>query len=210
MARVIKPEDIGFILLASGQSRRMGENKLLLPVGPLAVPCVRKVAEILTAIAPHRVFVVYYDEAVKQALTGLPLETVYNARATFGQSESIKLGITQLWPETIQAFAFVMGDQPLLDAECIEKLTAAFVSSDANIAVPCVGEQSFSPVIFHRCWTEALLQLEGDQGAKGLMASAHAVVCRVPFETAACFEDIDTPEAYQALQKRMTQITNGG
>lgn len=210
MAGDVTTDGIGFILLASGQSSRMGQNKLLLPIGAQQIPCVRRVAEMLTAIAPNRVMAVYHDEAVKQVLAGLPLETLYNERAKFGQSESIKLGVRQPWPATISAFAFVMGDQPLLSEAVVRKLVEVFCNSDANIVVPCVGEWNFSPVIFHRCWTEELLQLDGDRGAKGLMANQSAKVLRVPFETAEVFEDIDTPEAYQALQDRMTKMANGG
>lgn len=210
MAFDVTPEGIVFILLASGQSSRMGQNKLLLPIGNRQTPCVRQVAMVLTGLAPNRVYAVYADAAVKEVLAGLPLETLYNGRAGFGQSESIKLSVGQSWPDNVSAFAFVMGDQPLLSEATLIRLIDAFCHSDANIVVPCVGDQSFSPVIFHRCWTEPLLQLEGDRGAKGLITDKRAKVLRVPFDSAEEFEDMDTPEAYQMLQAHLTLKGNGG
>ncbi len=210
MARRIEPEGVGIILLASGQAKRMGQNKLLLPMGSSREPCVHRLAKMLVALAPERVLVIYQEEAVKWALEDLPLRLVHNPRAALGQSEAIKLGISQPWADSVQAFAFVMGDQPLLTGAVCERLIEVFCDSDADMAVPCVGNTSYSPVIFHRKWTPELLLLTGDKGAKGLLRHPNAKVIRVPFETSDYFKDMDTPEAYEALQKKLASLENGG
>lgn len=210
MATRIEIESIGFILLASGQAKRMGQNKLLMPIGKNEEPCIRKLAKMLTAFAPGNVLAIYQDDAVKLLLEDLPLKLTYNGRAALGQSEAIKLGVSQAWEDGVQAFAFVMGDQPLLTQEVLEQLVEMFWRFGADMVVPCVGDDQYAPVIFHRRWTSELLQLSGDKGAKGLLKHPAAKVIRVLFETNEAFIDMDTPEAYEALQEKAANLKNGG
>ena len=82
------------ILLAAGQSTRMGaHNKLLLDVG--GQPMVRRVAETLLASRIDSVLAVLGHEhtAIAEALEGLPLRTVFNPDYAAGQMSSVRAGI---------------------------------------------------------------------------------------------------------------------
>lgn len=200
--------DLGVILLASGSSKRMGQNKLMLPVGKAQTPCVRMVAEMLCGLGVGQIVVLYKEESVRQVLMDLPLKLIHNPRADLGQSEAIKAGIRSEWPENIRGWAFVMGDQPLLSSWVCRRLFSAYLAAAVdssgseviNGAVPLVSGQGRSPVIFSIRWAESLMALEGDQGAKRLLTSAGAAVLEVAFEDPMPFEDMDTPEAYERLR----------
>lgn len=201
---------IGVILLASGSSSRMGVDKLLLPVGREKIPCVRAIAQQLTALGLGTIAAVYKEDSVKAALEDLEIVLIENPTAALGQSESIKRGVSYEWPETIQAWAFVMGDQPFLSAEVCEKIFKSFLENDCNIAVPVAANRRYSPAVFHRLWKDRLLALKGDVGAKALMDEEDARVFEVFFDTAEPFEDMDTPEAYQRLMKRSVMTEKQG
>lgn len=198
---------LGVILLASGSAKRMGQNKLLLPVGSAQMPCVRVVAEMLCSLGVGQIVVLYKEESVRQVLMDLPLKLIHNPRADLGQSEAIKEGIRAEWSETIRGWAFVMGDQPLLSSWVCRRLFSAFLAEAAenqpaaiNAAMPLVSGQGRSPVVFAVSWALSLMALEGDQGAKRLLTSAEAVVLGVEFDDPEPFEDMDTPEAYERLR----------
>lgn len=198
-----KFEGIGAVLLASGFSRRMGQNKLLLPLGRELKPCIRIVAEALIDSGVGELVVVYQEEEIFQVLKDLPLTFIKNLKAEQGQSESVKLGAAHGWKANINAIAYCVGDQPLFTAACYQKLFEAYGDSEANIVLPCVGGETFSPVIFDFSWREALLTLEGDQGGKVLLNSSKAVVRRVSFNEKIVFMDMDVPEDYETLKGLM-------
>jgi molybdenum cofactor cytidylyltransferase len=199
---------IGIILLASGSSERMGENKLLLPIEGQS--CIYKVGEMISQLKVGCVVALYKEDTVRDQLAGFNFRLIYNPRAHLGQSEAIKLGVSQMWDESIKAWAFVMGDQPLLNEDVCKMLFEAFLKSDSNIAVPCVGDVTYSPVVFHRDWRDPLLSLEGDCGAKRLLKLPEARVLRVMFQETEPFEDMDTAAAYQSIQDRVKKRIVGG
>lgn len=208
MARNLDLNQIGIILLASGSSERMGTNKLLLPIEGQS--CLRRVAEMISRLKVGSVVALYKEDTVRVQLSGFDFRLIDNPKAHLGQSEAIKLGVSQTWDESIKAWAFVMGDQPLLSQEVCETLFHAFLKSDSNIAVPCVGDTTYSPVVFHRDWKGRLLSLEGDFGAKRLLKLPEANVLRVMFQETAPFEDMDTDAAYQRIQEIVKKRIVGG
>ncbi|HZU90931.1 MAG TPA: molybdopterin-binding/glycosyltransferase family 2 protein, partial [Stellaceae bacterium] len=117
---------IAILLLAAGQSRRMGgPNKLLSPVG--GVPMVAHVARRLLASRARPVVAVLGKdaEAVDAALGKLPVERVHNPDFAQGLSSSLKRGIAAL-PEDVDGVVVCLGDMPLVAGRHIERLIAAF------------------------------------------------------------------------------------
>jgi molybdenum cofactor cytidylyltransferase len=209
MVQQIVEKTVGVVLLASGSATRMGQNKLLLPLGESQTPCIRRVGEML-AEWTTQVVVIYQDEAVPTVLADLNFQMFYNAQADKGQSEAIKLGVSQFWDESVQGWLFVMGDQPLLSRAVCERLVTAFLAQEVDVVVPCVGAQSYAPVIFHRDLKESLLKLEGDCGAKGIVNQSGVRVLNIDFQEIDPFMDMDTPETYRVIQDKLIQLEMGG
>jgi molybdenum cofactor cytidylyltransferase len=192
---------ISAIVLAAGASSRFGTQKLVAPVG--GTPLVRIVVEQVLASQVDRVSVVLGNDApsVRAALSGLGLVFVHNSNYAQGMSTSLRRGVSALPPE-VQAAAIVLGDQPLPSPAILDGLVRAFGLDDRRpIVVPSYNGQRGNPVLFGRALFPELMQVTGDQGARGVVASRPELVQLVehPFPVP---PDVDTLQEYEALLKR--------
>ena len=192
---------IAGLLLASGASRRFGSNKLVAPLE--GQPIVRWSAEALASavdetwvVAPAR------PDDLRAALHGLPVRWVENPVAHEGMASSIRAGIAAL-PAEVEAVVITLGDQPHLDRDVIRRVVdawrAAPVRGGAVVASYVDGRGH--PVLFGAELFPALLALQGDRGARELLASLGDAVAgiEVPHARPA---DVDTPEALASLARR--------
>ena len=198
-----KAPRVAAIVLAAGRSTRMGDtNKLLADIG--GVPMVRRVVEAALASKARPVLVVVGHEAadVVAALAGLDVTLVLNRDYATGLASSLKTGIAA-GPGDCDGAFMLLGDMPRITAAHLDRLIAAFAAeSPAPIVVPTHQGQRGNPVLWPATLFRELLQLEGDAGAKRLIA-AHADRAReIDLGTDAIFADVDTPEALKALRDR--------
>lgn len=192
---------IAAVVLAAGASSRFRDQKLLAPVG--TKPLVRVVVEGVLESAVDPVCVVLGREAagVREALAGLPLSFVENPGFAQGMSTSVRCGISALPPGTAAA-VIALGDQPLPTSEIIDDLISAFRSSTARIVAPSYAGRRGNPVLFAADLFPELLELEGDRGARGVIArhpeQLHLVEYPYPPPL-----DVDTPQDYQRLLEQL-------
>jgi molybdenum cofactor cytidylyltransferase len=191
---------IAGLLLASGASRRFGANKLVAPLD--GRPMVRWSAEALaSAVDAAYVVVPSQDREIRAALRGLRLHWVENADATEGMASSIRAGVATL-PAEAEAVVITLGDQPLIDGNIIRNVLAAWRTAPPRIrAVAAEYEDGRGhPVLFGAALFADLKALEGDRGARELLASlgeSLAVVRATGVRPA----DVDTPDALAALER---------
>ncbi len=187
------PRVVG-IVLAAGQSTRMGSNKLLADVSGL--PMVRRTLMAIAGAADSIIVVTGCDaDHVGRALRGLAVRFVHNPDFAHGLSTSLKRGLEALPPET-DAAVICLGDMPLVDAQVIGRLVAAFNPAEhRSICVPVHGAERGNPVLWGRQHFEALKQLKGDRGARALFDRYVDELVEVSMPDAAVLTDIDTPEA---------------
>jgi molybdenum cofactor cytidylyltransferase len=193
---------IGAIVLAAGLSSRMGRNKLLAEIE--GKPILRRVAEAACQSTADPVIVVSGNEAseVQKTLLGLRATTIVNADFRDGLSTSIKRGIAAL-PEDCDGVLVVLGDMPAVTPALIDKIIAAFdPAEDRAICVAVHNGKRGNPVLWGRQFFADILQLEGDVGAKHLIAAHDDLVCEVEAGDDAPLVDIDTPEALAAFEAR--------
>jgi molybdenum cofactor cytidylyltransferase len=183
---------IAGILLAAGLSRRFGRQKLLQPYrGELLV---RKTARcFLEAGLQPVVAVVSNDPAFGDALAGLHLTMVENARPEDGISSSIALGLRAL-PDTTTAALIGVADQPNLSAEAVEELLRAF--SAGRIVVPRFGDHRGNPAVFDRRFFDELMELRGDRGGQVVVTAHPEAVIEVTLAEA-IGDDVDRPEEWR-------------
>jgi molybdenum cofactor cytidylyltransferase len=186
------------LILAAGAAARMGQPKQLLDWG--GQPLVRQAAETALAarLSPLLVVVGSARVEVEAALAGLPLQTVPNPDYLAGQSTSLRVGIAALPPEAA-AVVVLLADQPFVTAALVERLVAAWRASAAPIVAPVYAGQRGNPVLFARAVFPELLAIQGDQGARAVLAADPSRVLAVPFDDARPLADIDTPEEYERL-----------
>jgi molybdenum cofactor cytidylyltransferase len=195
------PRKVAALLLAAGRSTRMGgPNKLLEEIRGKAI--VRHAAEALIASRASPVVAVtgHEGDRVANALAGLELRSVHNPDYAAGLSTSIKAGLAALPPDS-GAVVVALGDMPDVTCALIDRLVAAMdPARGALIAVPTREGRRGNPVVWSRRFFEDLARIEGDIGARYLIAQHNEAVVEVPVEDDAAFHDIDTPEALQSAR----------
>ncbi|HEX5689734.1 MAG TPA: molybdenum cofactor cytidylyltransferase [Roseiflexaceae bacterium] len=189
---------IAAIILAAGAASRMGQPKQLLDWH--GKPLVRRAAETAGAANCDPVLVVVgaARDAVVAALDGLPLLIVENPDYAAGQSTSLRAGVAALGPET-EAVLVLLGDQPFVTPAIVEQIVDTWRNTGASIVAPVYGGQRGNPVLFARAVFPELLAIEGDQGARAILAADRSRVALVHFDDPRPLADIDTPEDYRRL-----------
>ncbi|MBV9686337.1 MAG: molybdopterin-binding/glycosyltransferase family 2 protein [Alphaproteobacteria bacterium] len=194
---------IGAVLLAAGQSRRMGgPNKLLAELD--GVPMVARVAQRLLASRARPIVAVLGNQgdAVDDALGKLPVERVRNPEFADGLSTSLKRGIAAL-PSDLDGVLVCLGDMPLISGRHLDRLIAAFNPLEGRaIVVPTRRGKRGNPVLWSKKFLPEMAALAGDVGAKHLIGEHAEVVAEVEMDDDAILVDIDTPEALAALRKK--------
>jgi molybdenum cofactor cytidylyltransferase len=196
---------IGALLLAAGQSRRMGgPNKLLAEID--GTPMVAHVARRLLASRARPIIAVLGNQAdtVGTSLGKLPIERVRNPEFAAGLSTSLKRGIAALPPD-LDGVIVCLGDMPLISGRHLDRLIAAFNPLEGRaIIVPTRRGKRGNPVLWSRQFFPEMTGLAGDVGAKHLIGEHAELVAEVEMDDDAVLVDIDTPEALDAFREKRT------
>jgi molybdenum cofactor cytidylyltransferase len=194
--------NVAAIILAAGRSTRMGgPNKLLAELGGKTL--VRIVTEQALASKAQGVIVVtgHQAEQVEKALQGLKVKFVRNRDFAEGLASSVKAGVAAV-PDNADGAVICLGDMPLISADLIDRLIEAFAPDSGNlIAVPVSDGRRGNPVLWSRRFFNELMTLDGDIGARHLIARHSEAVAEVAVEGHGAFLDIDTPQALAAAQR---------
>jgi len=188
------------IILAAGQSSRMGQPKQLLALG--GKPMLWHVAMTACQAGFDEVIVITgaYEREVKEAVQDLPLKVIYNEDWMQGQSASVKKAVQSIANES-QAVVFLLADQPLVDIELIHNLIQTYHETGASIIMPRFQNIPGNPVLFDvGVWRAALLQLSGDEGARQIIRKNQEAIQYVESKNATIFLDADTPIEYGKME----------
>jgi molybdenum cofactor cytidylyltransferase len=190
------------IVLAGGQSRRMGTNKLLLPLPDGRTMLAHSVDHVLASgLSPIIVVTGHEQAAVHKTLRGREVNFVHATDFDTGMSASLRTGIRHVPPDA-EAVLVCLGDMPLVSAAIVNQLVAAFSADNGHdIIIPCFQGQRGNPVIVGRRHFSELDGLEGDTGAKQIFARHGNSILEVSVQSDAVLRDYDTPEAFESLAK---------
>ncbi|MGC6452911.1 MAG: nucleotidyltransferase family protein [Candidatus Puniceispirillaceae bacterium] len=199
--------EIAVILLAAGESRRMGErNKLLLPVE--GEPLVRRMARILASLAGSsvtaaRVTVVlgHQAETVAASLAGLPVTQTVNPAYAEGQRSSVYHGLSQAG--AADGYLVTPADMPRLTAQdCAGLIAAHRMAPAGSVTVPMRpgvdGLERGNPVMLTPAARDEVVSGGVNLGCRGLLERRPDLVHTHMTGSDGFFVDIDTPDAYAA------------
>jgi molybdenum cofactor cytidylyltransferase len=193
---------IAGIVLAAGQSRRMGpQNKLLIVLD--GTPMVRRVVETMAASKAAGITVVTGHQAddVMAALAGLGVTLRHNPDYAGGLSTSVRTGLAGL-AASADGAVIQLGDMPQVRAETIDRLIAAFNPVEGRvICVPTFNGRRGNPILWGRRFFADLAQVSGDVGGRQIITDHPELVCEVPTDDPGILTDVDTPEALAALKQ---------
>jgi molybdenum cofactor cytidylyltransferase len=195
---------VSAILLAAGESRRMGtQNKLTLPVS--GIPLLRRTAGTLLASGLQAVVAVLGHEAhaMRALLDGLPLRLIENPRYREGQMSSVHCGLDAL-PGPCDGVMICLADQPLLTPADIDTLIAAFArSARGGILVPTWAGRRGNPVVLDYVQRATILAGGHNLGCRHLIERMPERVASFAMPNDHVVFDLDTPADYAALQARL-------
>jgi molybdenum cofactor cytidylyltransferase len=184
------------VLLAAGRGRRfdpLGQRNKLLQVLPEAggEPVVAISARKLLSVVDTVIAVVPPDDGgVGALLSGLGCEISVCADADSGMAASLVHAIRYSLSHDPSAWLVALGDMPRV-APATLRLLADALAAGAPIAAPVMDGRRGNPVGFGRVHLDALLGLQGDQGARRLLQTFP--VTELAVQDPGIFKDIDTP-----------------
>jgi molybdenum cofactor cytidylyltransferase len=207
----VSESSIGIIVLAAGDSSRMGEPKQLLKFEGETLLC--RAARAALGVRSGAVVVVLGFRAgvMQEELDAPGALAVVNESWPEGMSSSIRCGLQALEASTadsIEAAILMLCDQPFVTSDVLKRLVDAYSAGRALVVAseyesqgeqtPGAGEKTLGvPVLFNRALFPELMGLRGAEGAKRIIMrhKAEAAVIAMP---EAAF-DVDTPGDYRAL-----------
>jgi molybdenum cofactor cytidylyltransferase len=193
---------IAAILLAAGQSRRMGAFKPLLPFGGRTVVecCVRYLieggAERVVVVVGHR------EEEMRAALSHLRVGIAVNADAKSEMGVSIARGVEQLSTGT-KAILIALVDQPAIPPEVPVALIDEWRRTGARLVVPLHAGRGGHPVLLDSTLREELSNLDMERGLRSLFDAHSEEVVRVPVASPYIARDMDTWDDYSSLYEEV-------
>jgi molybdenum cofactor cytidylyltransferase len=183
------------IVLAAGESRRMGCGKLTLPFGESTV--LETVLQRLRAAGLAEITVVlgFRQDEIAPLFTGTNVRTVINPHPEQGMLSSVQCGLRSLQSET-DAVLIAPGDQPQLDVATVHALLQAAPLSDRSLFIPTYAGKRGHPILIRTCWKDDILALPLDGGLNRFVAVRPEAVAEIACASPGLLEDLDTPDDY--------------
>jgi molybdenum cofactor cytidylyltransferase len=187
---------VSAIVLAAGESRRMGENKLLLPWRGRTV--IESIILTLRKCALSEIIVVLGHQVnrVRQALEGQPVRCILNEEFTAGMLSSVQCGVRESNTNT-KGFLICLGDQPALNEEIIEPLLDALSKSKASIVLPSYRGARGHPLLISSQYRDEIFKLDPAVGLRQLRLRHADEVLIIEIPDKAVMQDLDYPEDYR-------------
>lgn len=189
----------GIIVLAAGNSSRLGKPKQLLKFNGKSL--IQHAYDIAHEVADQQVVVVTgsYQFEISDELAHYPVHFAYNADWEAGMGSSIKVGLgklIELYPDVNQVIISV-SDQPFVSADLFSQLIKGAESDNASIVASAYGDTLGTPVLFHEKYFPAIFSLDDAHGAKKLLKQFPTDIISIAFSRGDI--DIDTEKDYQDL-----------
>lgn len=181
------------LFLASGNSRRFGENKLLhvLDGKPLYRHGLDMLAELAHERADCTLTVVSRYAAVRAGAETLGVRAVDSPESEQGLSYTIRAGLDALDLQDGDFIVFVVADQPYLTKETVTRLLDA-AAPGVRMARVVFGERRGNPNLFCAALVPELYALRGDEGGRELLRGADCVLVQAGSERE--LYDVDTAQ----------------
>ena len=185
---------LGCVVMAAGNARRFGENKLAAGVGGRSL--ILRALEAVPGEEFETVAVVTQYPEVLDLAGRFRFSAIRNEHPDFGLSHTIRLGLEALG--RCDAACFLVSDQPLLKRESVRALAELWRSQPENIAALAHGGVRGNPCIFPARFFPELLELREDHGGNTVIRRHEEalILWEVPEEE---LTDVDTPEALKRL-----------
>lgn len=217
---------ISAIILAAGQSKRMGKPKMLLRWGKVTV--IEHVISVFSAAGIEDILVVTgaererLEEIIENCKHRYPVRAIFNDAYLHGEMlSSIQCGLRSLitrpppplrdtspkfgeFGEGWEGVAALigLGDQPQVEERSVRTVCEAFQRTESPLVVPSFQMRRGHPWLAARSVWEEILSLKPEQTPRDFLNSHADTIHYVNVDTPAILADLDTPEAYEAARPK--------
>jgi molybdenum cofactor cytidylyltransferase len=192
-------KNIGIVLLAAGESIRLGRPKQLLPYRKQTL--LNHCLQIARTSDGNPIVVVLgaQAETIKKEISGNDAQIVVNADWEEGMASSIRCGIKELVriDPLVEGALLMVCDQPHVTSSLINNLLTTHRKTRRPIIACSYAETFGPPVLFHKTLFPELLKLNGDVGARSVIQQHAEAVEVIPFPEGAL--DVDTEADYEKI-----------
>lgn len=192
---------IAVVILAAGESRRMGQPKALLPFPekPAAQSSQAKTfLEHLIEVTRHsragtlRVVVGAHEREIRARVKLADECVVVNREWEKGQLSSLQAAIRSL-PDSAEGMILCLVDHPLVSAKLIASLIEAFDNAKSKIVIPTFRGRRGHPVIFPKTIFAKLLSAPEDAGARAVVRAHASEIIEIPTDEEGVVLNLNDP-----------------
>ena len=189
---------LGGLILAAGQSSRMGRDKALLEYhGSTFLN--HLISLFSPRVDPLIVVLGHHADAIRPTIQQRPtVKVVINRDYKKGMLTSLQAGIRTL-PSDVGAAMFTLVDHPAVEESTVDRLIEQFQAGRQALAIPCYRRQRGHPVIAARPILEEILRLPEDSSAKTVIRGHRRETAFVEMDDPGVVLDIDRPSDYDAM-----------
>ena len=188
---------ISTIVLAAGQSKRMGgDNKLIKKYNKKYL--INHIVATLIKSKVNKIIVVlgFQSSKVRKIIVkNKKINFVFNKNYKSGMASSIKVGLRRISKRSI-GFLIVQADMPKISRKIINKLYEAIKSKDKEIFVPTYKRKLGNPVGFKYSMLKTLKKIKGDKGAKKIIKKNKKKLYLIKVNSKSIFNDLNTPRDF--------------
>lgn len=193
---------VAALVLAAGGGTRLGGGKLLLPWKGRPLLAHTLQALIDSGVTSSIIVVLGHEAETVRGAIGREfpdhgIAIVTNDAWQEGQSTSLRTGMAAL--PAVDSVLIALGDQPTLLPETVRLLVEHHVQTKPSATAPTYQGRRGNPVILSQSLFDAAREVQGDKGARGILADLGEKLLLVPVDDPGVVRDIDTPEAYASL-----------
>lgn len=188
------------IILAAGESKRMGQPKMLLPWGEGTV--LSNIITVFRKAGLEDIIIITggAKDKVEDSISHHKVRTIYNRNFAKGEMlSSIQCGIRALTHQT-QTVLIGLGDQPQVQERSVRMVCDAYLSTRSSIVVPSFQMRRGHPWLIARSLWDELLKMESPSSPRDLLNLYHEIIHYVNVDDPGILADLDTPKDYQSWQ----------
>ena len=186
---------LGCVVMAAGNARRFGENKLAVRFRGKSL--IRRTLEAVPQNVFDAVAVVTQYSEIAVLAKEFSFAAIRNEHPDFGISHTIKLGLTEL--RDCDGVLFLVSDQPLLRRESVVKLAELWKQQPDKIAALCHDGVRGNPCLFPARFFPELLELREDRGGNAVIRRHEGDLILLEVDGAELY-DVDTAQALEQLE----------
>jgi molybdenum cofactor cytidylyltransferase len=188
------------IILAAGESKRMGRPKLLLPLGNSTI--IETIVNNATKSKADEVLVILGSgaENIEEKIRDFPAKTSVNPNFRQGMLSSIQWGF-EILPEDTRAALVMLGDQPMVSSSVIDKVIDAYEPTEKSIVLPVYNKRRGHPLLIDMKHREEVKRISPDIGLRALVHNHTEDILEVEVDDPGILKDIDTVADYNRTIK---------